>query len=268
MGADTQRNAFPGSVTNQLPRHCEVIPSLCHRLWYSPPAPPLSLYNPLICLIDALVLLKLTMLSYFLQLYRFLFLIFGYDVYDVCVCVCAYILTSICMCVPVCYGACVEVREQPWVLVLSFCLARVRVSCSPTINTRLTGLNCYAPCLCFPSLCGRIRCVLQIQTQPLTLLRQALCPLNLSLALYRLLTKQYFPRIFCVTEVTRLCGDISMWMINTSTSLRSVCTTPWTAFPPNPPSLFLILYYVVLTWERRTIYGSDESGSVCPALII
>lgn len=91
--------------------------------------------------------------------------------------VCVY--THKYVCVHVCYGACmVHVREQPRVLVLSFRLARVRVPCSPTINTRLTGLNCYASCLCLPSLCGRIRCVLQIQTQALTLLRQALCPLN------------------------------------------------------------------------------------------
>lgn len=112
MGADTQRNAFPGSVTNQLPRHCRVTPSLCHRLWYSPPAPPRSLYHPLASLIDFLVLLKLTMLPYFLQLCRFLFYLCLWCVWCVCVCMC------------VCYGVCVEVREEPGVLVLSFHLGQ------------------------------------------------------------------------------------------------------------------------------------------------
>lgn len=91
MGADTQRNAFPGSVTNQLLRHCEVTPSPWHRLWYSPPAPPLSLYHPLACLIDILVLLKLTMLPYFLQLYNFFYLCV-WCVWCVCVCVCSCVL--------------------------------------------------------------------------------------------------------------------------------------------------------------------------------
>lgn len=53
------------------------------------PAPPFSLYHPLACLTDILVLLKLTMLPYFLQLYRFFF-IFVCDVY-------AYTHTSMCM---------------------------------------------------------------------------------------------------------------------------------------------------------------------------
>lgn len=100
MEADTQRNAFPGSVTNQLLRHCEVTPSPCHRLWYSSPVPPLSLYHPLACLIDILVLLKITMLPYFLQLYRFF--IFVCDV-------CVYTHTSMCVCSCVLwcmYGAC------------------------------------------------------------------------------------------------------------------------------------------------------------------
>lgn len=155
MGADTQRNAFPGSVTNQSLCHCEVTPSLCpgSTPFSVPPARLLDWY------LGPLKVNHASILSSTVQI----FFIFVCDVYDVCVCVCAH----------VCYGACQRTAK-----VLSFHLTRVRVSCLPTINTRLTGLNCYAPCLCLPSLCGRIRCVLRIQTQPLTLLRQALCPLN------------------------------------------------------------------------------------------